>query len=68
MKNLSISDFSAHAFRVLDEVSKSRETVVITKRGVPLAEIGPPRITTDKAVPGKLEHVFVFEKDIVSPL
>lgn len=68
MKSMAISEFKAHALKVLDEVAKSRETVIITKRGIPIAEVGPHRGTKAKAVPGKLEHVFVFEKDIVSPL
>ncbi|MBN2337417.1 MAG: type II toxin-antitoxin system prevent-host-death family antitoxin [Acidobacteria bacterium] len=68
MKSMAISEFKAHALKVLDEVAKSRETVIITKRGIPIAEVGPHRGTNTKAVPGKLEHVFVFEKDIVSPL
>ena len=66
MKTLAISDFKAHALRVIGEVAKSREPVVITKRGKPLAEVVP--YSPEPAVPGKLSEALVYEKDIVSPL
>ncbi len=66
MKTLAISDFKAHALRVIGQVAKTRESVVITKRGKPLAEVVP--YSPKPPVPGKLAETLVFEKDIVSPL
>jgi prevent-host-death family protein len=66
MKTLAVTDFKAHALRVLGEVAETREHVVITKRGKPLAEVIP--FSPDKPRPGKLAEALVFEKDIVSPL
>lgn len=68
MKTMAISEFKAHALKVLNEVAKSQETIVITKRGKPLAQVVPYRKTTEKSTPGKLSHAFVFEKDIITPL
>jgi prevent-host-death family protein len=68
MKTMAISEFKAHALRVLTEVAKSRETILITKRGKPLAQVVPYRRSEMKPVPGKLADAFVFEKDIVTPL
>ena len=68
MKTLGISQFKAQALRIVDEVAKSQESVVITKRGKPLAQIVPYRSPDTKAEPGKLADHLVFEKDIVSPL
>ena len=66
MKTLAITDFKAHALQILGQVAKTKEPVLITKRGKPLAEVTP--YTTTKPAPGKLSEAFVFEKDIVSPL
>ena len=66
MKILAITDFKAHALRILGQVAKTKESVVVTKRGKPLAEVVP--ISTGEPAPGKLSEALVFEKDIVSPL
>jgi len=66
MRTLAITDFKAHALQVLGQVAKTREPVVVTKRGKPLAEVIP--FSPDVPRPGKLAEALVFEKDIVSPL
>jgi len=68
MKTMAISEFKTHALKVLNEVSKSQETIVITKRGKPLAQVAPYRKSAMKPAPGKLSDAFVFEKDIITPL
>ena len=68
MKTMAISEFKAHALKVLNEVAKSKETILITKRGKPLAQVVPHRISETKPTPGKLADAFVFEKDIITPL
>jgi prevent-host-death family protein len=68
MKTLAISEFKAHALKVLNDVAKSQETIVITKRGKPLAQVVPYRKSVVKPAPGKLADTFVFEKDIITPL
>lgn len=66
MKTLAITDFKAHALQILGQVAKTKESVVITKRGKPLAEVIP--FSVSKPAPGKLSEALVFEEDIVSPL
>ena len=68
MKTMAISKFKAHALAVLGEVAETREAVVVTKRGQPLAEVIPFRASDETPVPGKLSETLVFEKDIVSPV
>jgi len=68
MKTMAISKFKTHALKIVDQIAKSQERVIITKRGKPLAEIIPYRSSDTHPTPGKLADVFVFEKDIVSPL
>ncbi|MGA1823105.1 MAG: type II toxin-antitoxin system Phd/YefM family antitoxin [bacterium] len=68
MKTLAISVFKANALKIIDEVSKFQESVVITKRGKAIAELIPFRASKNEAQPGRLASTLIFEKDIVSPL
>ncbi len=68
MQTMGISQFKTHVLRVLDQVAKSQEDIIITKRGKPLARVIPYRDSDMSPKPGKLANYFVFEKDIVSPL
>ncbi len=68
MKTMAISEFKAHALQVIGHVAKTRETVIVTKRGEPLAEVVPIRKSDTAPVPGTLSETLVFEKDIVSPI
>ncbi len=66
MKTMAITEFKMHALQVIGEVAETKESVVVTKRGKPLAEIVP--FAEKTPVPGQLADALVFEKDIVSPL
>ena len=68
MKTMAITEFKTYALKIIDEVAKSKESLIITKRGKPLAELIPFRKSEQKHVPGKLADALIFEKDIVAPL
>ncbi len=68
METMGISQFKAHALKLLDQVAKSQVGIIITKRGKPLARVIPYRSSEMKPEPGKLSEHLVFEKDIVNPL
>jgi prevent-host-death family protein len=68
MQTMGISQFKAHALKILDQVAKLQESIVITKRGKPVAQVIPYRNSDMNPKPGKLAKYLVFEKDIVSPL
>ena len=68
MKTMAISEFKAHSLQVLDRVARTKETVVVTRRGKPLVEVVPYRDKGELSTPGKLSETLLFEKDIVSPL
>lgn len=67
MKTMAVSEFKARALRTLDDVARSRESVLITKRGRPLARVVPIE-DTEAGQPGRLSEALVFEEDIVTPL
>jgi prevent-host-death family protein len=67
MKKMTSGFFKAHCLAVMDEVQAKRETVIITKRGKPVAKLVP----ADKK---KTDDIFNFMAgkgtivgDIVSP-
>lgn len=40
-KMIGAAEFKAHCLRILDEVERSGESVTVTKRGRPVAEVKP---------------------------
>jgi prevent-host-death family protein len=40
-RTIGAAEFKAHCLRILDEVDRNRESVTITKRGRPVAEVRP---------------------------
>jgi len=67
MKTLTITDFKANALKVIDRIAKTRESVIVTKRGKPIVEVTPYTPEKTHPVPGKLKHLYKDEKDIISP-
>lgn len=66
MKTMTITDFKTHALRIFNQVTDHQETIIVTKRGRPIAEVIP--YTNATSSPGKLSETLLFETDIVSPL
>ena len=66
MKTFAITDFKTHALKILRQVAKTKQRVIITKRGTPVAEVIP--FSSKKPVSDKLSEALVFEEDIVSPI
>ena len=66
MKKMAAGAFKVHCLAVMDEVQSKRETVLITKRGKPVAKLVP--------VENEKDDIFNFMKgkgsidgDVVSP-
>lgn len=65
METLSISQFKAGFFLVLEKVEKEKKKFLITKRGKPIAEIVP---VESKQKNSPLKDTVIFVGDIVSPV
>ena len=68
MTSMAVSVFKAHALEAVRRVARSREGIVLTKRGKPIAQVVPYPPPAAGIAPGRLSQALVFEKDIVSPL
>ena len=65
MESLSVSEFKAKCLSVLQDVSKQKKRIIITKRGRPIAEVIPHE-SKENVVPW--DDTVVFMRDIISPV
>jgi prevent-host-death family protein len=66
MKKMAAGSFKANCLAVMDEVQAKHETVVITKRGKPVAKLVPLNTETDE-IYNFLAGKGTITGDIVSP-
>jgi prevent-host-death family protein len=66
MKTMAAGSFKVHCLAVMDEVQAKRETVVITKRGKPVAKLVPADKDADE-IYDFLRGKVTVTGDIVSP-
>jgi len=67
MKTVPATEFKTHCLALLEEVNKSREPLVVTKHGRPVARV-VPYVAEGEGEDNPLKGSVVFEGDIVSPL
>jgi len=67
MKRMSAAQFKARCLSVMDEVRATRDPVLITKRGRPVAKLVPADTARDDFI-GRLEGVVRIVGDIESPV
>lgn len=65
VEEISVSKFKATCLSVLEDISKNKKRVVITKRGKPIAEIVPFQSKIKQA---PLKDTVTFMGDIISPV
>ncbi|HUZ31088.1 MAG TPA: type II toxin-antitoxin system Phd/YefM family antitoxin [Xanthobacteraceae bacterium] len=66
-KIIKASEFKAKCLAILDEVERTRKTIVITKRGKPVAEI-VPHVAAKRNARGILKGRLEIVGDIISPI
>jgi len=67
MKTVAAGKFKAQCLALLDEVAREHETILVTKRGKPVARVVPvSEEMTD--LRGRLKGSVLREKDIISPV
>lgn len=67
MKRIPAGEFKAQCLSLMDDVSNTREPIVITKRGKPVAKLVPAD-EGKRAFIGRLEGMFRIVGDIESPV
>jgi prevent-host-death family protein len=67
MKSIPAGEFKARCLAVMDDVRNTREPVVITKRGKPVAKLVPADEVNQDFI-GRLEGIVRIVGDIESPV
>jgi prevent-host-death family protein len=67
MKIVAAADFKARCLILMEDVRKTREPVVITKRGKPVAKLVPLDKSGDEFI-GRLKGLIEIVGDIESPV
>lgn len=68
MKTLQASDFKARCLAVLDELSRTGEPVLITKRGKPVAQLVPAPTDMGQRPQDQLRGTVKVRGDIIEPV
>jgi prevent-host-death family protein len=66
MNEVSASEFKVHCLRLMEQVRKERETLVITRRGIPIAKLVPIEEEARVRLGGLADKLEIVG-DIVSP-
>ena len=67
MQTYKASEFKAKCLKIMDEIAESGEVVVVTKRGVPVVEVGPI-VKRPKSIFGTDKGKLKILGDIISPI
>jgi prevent-host-death family protein len=67
MRSIRASDFKAKCLEILDEVSRTGESVTILRRGRPVARLSPLLLTDVKHPQLTLKGAFEIVGDIIEP-
>ena len=67
MKTIAAAEFKARCLVLMEDVRKTREPVVITKRGKPVAKLVPVEKSSDDFI-GRLKGIIESVGDIESPI
>jgi prevent-host-death family protein len=69
MKTVTVTEFKAHCLEFLNQVAKTRESLILTKRGKPTAMVVPtPPSDGPRLIPGQFRDKGKIFGDIISPL
>jgi prevent-host-death family protein len=65
---IAAGEFKAQCLRLMDEVQQTRQEVVITKHGKPVAKLVPVKEASSDSLLGFLKDSVQVTGDIVAPL
>lgn len=66
VSSIGAGEFKAKCLKLLDEVAETREPLIITKHGKPVAKVVP--IPARREIFGVLKGSVLWEGDIISPI
>jgi len=67
MKKIAAGEFKAKCLALMEDVRSTRQPIIITKRGKPIAKLVPAETEKDEWI-GRLKGVIKIVGDIESPI
>lgn len=68
LETIAISEFKATCLAVLERVRRTGVPVLVTRRGEPVAEVGPPSHPTARGSwLGSMQGTATIERDLIEP-
>ena len=71
-RKMSTTEFKAKCLEVVEEVERTRQTIVVTRRGKAVAQLAPvsapKRRHTVKSLHAALQGLVTIQGDIISPI
>ena len=64
---ISAAEFKARCLKLMDEIARTRKTIVITKRGKPVAKLVPPDEDIRSPLLGYMSGTVTRMDDVESP-
>lgn len=68
METVNLSEFKVRCLAILDRVQTTRQSVVILKRGRPVAELVPVSNAVTEYPQSKLHDTVTFVGDVIGPV
>ena len=65
---ISAAEFKAKCLKLMDEIARTRKSIVITKRGKPLVKLVPADHAPRKPLYGCMAGTVTYEGDLLAPL
>lgn len=65
MRTIAAARFKAQCLKLLDEVSETGETIVVTKRGKPVARVEP--VEEPRSLKGSVVYL-VSDEELIAPI
>jgi prevent-host-death family protein len=66
-KSFSVSEFKAKSLALFEKIARNGESIIVTKRGKPIAEVIPFAQPRSELKAGRLAATLLHEEDIVTP-
>jgi len=68
MKSIAVSEFKSHCLSLLEDVARTGEPILVTKRGKPLARITPSGNVAVARPQDTLRGSVSYEEDLLAPV
>ncbi|MEN8179621.1 MAG: type II toxin-antitoxin system prevent-host-death family antitoxin [Pseudomonadota bacterium] len=65
---INATEFKAKCLKLMDEIAKTRESIIVTKRGRPVAKVIPIEAEEKQSYFGYMAGTITITGDIISPI